>query len=161
MLSFISMRNPVEPFPVSLLHERYVYDPLRGILISKFTGRPLSYSKKLRNTYAGVGYKKHENTVMYNTTYGRLVMAWLVGYWPTSDVDHIDRDTTNNRAWNLRIVTRRENCQNRSTYKGGATKVGSRWKARIRIDGKQIHLGTFDTEKEARESYQKALQKLQ
>ena len=87
-------------------------------------------------------------------------MAWLTGAWPTTDVDHIDRDTTNNRAWNLRLVTRRENTQNRGTFKGGATQYRGRWKARIRVDGKQLHLGTFDTQQEAVEAYQRALTQL-
>ena len=150
----------VQPFPVSLLYERYAYDPLRGVLISKTLDRPLSCRSRGRNTYVAVGYGTRHNKALYCTTYGRLVMAWLTGSWPVTDVDHIDRDTTNNCAWNLRVVTRRENSQNRRSFQGGATKDRNRWKARIRVNGKQLHLGTFDTQQEAIKAYQQALETL-
>jgi hypothetical protein len=153
------MSPKVQPFPISLLYERYSYDPLRGVLISKFLGRPLSCKNRANSTYVAVGYGVGDSRTYY-TTYGRLVMAWLLGFWPTDDVDHIDRDTSNNRAWNLRIVTRRVNTQNRGTFKGGATKDRNRWKARIRIDGKQMHLGMFDTKEEAVRAYLAALEQL-
>lgn len=154
------MVRTVQPFPISLLYKRYDYDPLRGVLISKATKRPLFCRRRDRNTYVAIQYGKRPDRASYCTTYGRLVMAWLTGAWPTTDVDHIDRDTTNNRAWNLRLVTRRENTQNRGTFKGGATQYRGRWKARIRVDGKQLHLGTFDTQQEAVEAYQRALTQL-
>ena len=135
------MTSKAQPFSVAILYERYEYNPLHGVLISKSVGRLIKYKQRDRNTYVTITYGKRPNRARYTTTYGRLVMAWLIGEWPDKDVDHIDRNTTNNRAWNLRLVTSRENAQNRSTYKGGATKVGSRWKARIRIDGKQIQIG--------------------
>ena len=149
-----------QPFSISLLYDRYDYDPLRGLLISKVTNRPLFCRRRDRNTYVAVTYGARPTRSSYCTTYGRLVMAWLLGAWPTTDVDHIDRDTTNNRAWNLRLVTRRENCQNRYTFKNGATKDKGRWKARISINSKVVCLGTYDTEQEAAAAYQRAVEAL-
>lgn len=87
-------------------------------------------------------------------------MAWFTGFWPAEDVDHIDRNTTNNCAWNLRVVSRRLNTQNRRNFKGGAVKSRGRWRARIHVDGKQKHLGMFDTQEEAQAAYKQALQEL-
>lgn len=154
------MLRKAQPFSVALLHERYEYDPLRGVLISKAVGRPIKCKQRDRNTYVTITYGRRPDRAVYTTTYGRLVVAWLTGEWPSADVDHIDRNTSNNRAWNLRVVTRRANAQNRSTFNGGASKNGKRWRARIRINGKIHNLGHFDTEYEAQEAYKKACQEL-
>ena len=154
------MRTKSEPFPVAVLYERFAYDPLRGLLVSKATGKPLSCRQRDRNTYAGVSYGSRPNKKSYSTTYGRLVMAWLTGEWPSVDVDHIDRNTSNNTAWNLRLVSRRINTQNRRTFNGGTSKVGKRWRSRIRVKREVRHLGYFDTELEAQEAYKKACENL-
>lgn len=74
-------------------------------------------------------------------------------------IDHVDGDGLKNTRQNLRIVTIRQNNQNRhdkltSKYSGVAlyTKTG-KWRSMIAINGKQKHLGYFDTEKEARAAY--------
>lgn len=65
--------------------------------------------------------------------------------------DHIDRNPFNNRKYNLRQATATENARNRSTAKNNTSgvtgvSVDSRsgsWRARIKIDGKLIHIGSF------------------
>lgn len=81
-------------------------------------------------------------------------------------VDHIDGNTLNNRKTNLRIVTHRQNHQNRhskvsSKYPGVSyDKAKNRWRPCIRINGKSIHLGTFKNEKRAFEVYKEAVHEL-
>ena len=78
-------------------------------------------------------------------------------------IDHINSDQLDNRISNLRIVTNRENCSKEKTIKKGLPvgvsfyKRNSNYKATIRIDGIQKHLGYFNTVEEASETYQKAL----
>jgi hypothetical protein len=71
--------------------------------------------------------------------------------------DHIDRDRQNNNLSNLRVVTHRENSQNRRTSKDliGACKrsTSKRWTSSIYINGKQRHIGDFDTAEEASSAY--------
>jgi hypothetical protein len=77
-------------------------------------------------------------------------------------VDHINGNTLDNRKENLRIVTLQQNSWNQSKKKKGAskykgvTKNGNRWRARIRVDDKLIHLGYFGTQEEAALEYNKA-----
>ena len=74
------------------------------------------------------------------------------------EVDHIDRDKTNNDISNLRWVTRSENVLN--TGVSGAipfrcvskTKL-NKFQTRIHIDGKRKHIGTYDTPELASEAY--------
>lgn len=82
------------------------------------------------------------------------------------EVDHIDGDTLNNIRANLRSATRRENAQNqkkhqrkasRSLYKGVYKHTdGDKWSAQIRANGQDIRLGTFITDREAAQAYDKA-----
>ena len=88
-------------------------------------------------------------------------IAWFImkGCWP-DQVDHIDRNPDNNRWKNLRETTHQQNCYNRKrTQASGFTGVypkGKRWVSKIRLDGKNHHLGTFDTPELASAAYQQA-----
>ena len=73
------------------------------------------------------------------------------------DIDHIDQNSLNNAIDNLRHVTRSENQRNKkkqSNNTSGLTgvrfhKASGKWVAEIKVDGERIHLGLFDTQKEA------------
>jgi hypothetical protein len=79
------------------------------------------------------------------------------------EVDHIDGDGLNNQKSNLRIVTRRENAQNRHINKSsrffGVTwdKEHTRWRAAIKIKNVTKYLGLFTTEEEAHQKYLEAI----
>jgi DNA-directed RNA polymerase subunit RPC12/RpoP len=62
-------------------------------------------------SYDKLGYKK---TKIKGKTYSihRLIWIYHFGY-SDMDIDHIDHNTSNNKIENLRLVTHRENCQNR------------------------------------------------
>jgi hypothetical protein len=86
-------------------------------------------------------------------------------------VDHIDGNGLNNRRENLRIVTHRQNHQNKKCHRAGGKKssrfLGVRlhkasglWQTRIWINGKELSLGYFHDEQKAGDAYQKALLKL-
>ena len=83
---------------------------------------------------------------------------------PGQCVDHIDRDTLNNRRSNLRLCTQAENSRHRA--KGprsrskyiGVTRMTSAagtvsWQARFNTKPKAVQLGTYDTEVEAAQAY--------
>jgi hypothetical protein len=68
-------------------------------------------------------------------------------------VDHIDGDRLNNDISNLRIVTKQQNGFNTKARGCSWHKQAKKWRARIMLDGKEIALGLFDTEEEARQAY--------
>jgi hypothetical protein len=82
------------------------------------------------------------------------------------EIDHIDRCPVNNRIENLRLARRKENgrnttISNKSTtgYKGvHLFKRTGRYSAKYKKDGKQHHIGYFDTAEEAHEAYRKAIE---
>lgn len=83
-------------------------------------------------------------------------------------VDHINRNTLDNRKENLRICTRTENNRNKnkksnsiySKYKGVCRHLNTKkFRAYIAINKKQIHLGFFEKEIDAAKAYNEAVKK--
>ena len=69
-------------------------------------------------------------------------------------VDHIDGNRTNNNVNNLRWVTNSENQMNRKGTKGYYyNKKAKKWHAQIKLHGKNIYIGCFNTEEDARNAY--------
>ena len=77
----------------------------------------------------------------------------------TNSIDHIDGNKKNNNIINLRVVTNQQNHFNETKAKGYSWhKKAKKWLAAITVDGKQIHLGLFDNEDDARTAYLEAKQ---
>lgn len=87
----------------------------------------------------------------------RLIMDAADGI----DVDHIDHNGINNRRKNMRLCTRSQNLQNQrkrsdntSGYKGvNYYKRTGKWRAYIMLEGKEKHLGYFDSPEGAYRAY--------
>lgn len=83
----------------------------------------------------------------------RVIWLHVMGAWPKGEVDHINRDSMDNRWSNLRLLDRQGNARNQSIFKtssSGFTGVNWRacrkkWRAQVTIDGRHVHLGYFDT----------------
>ena len=72
-------------------------------------------------------------------------------------IDHIDGNPLNNRIDNLRLVTCQQNHFNRTKVKGYTwDKKARKWQAYIKLNGKQKHLGLFESEQEAHQAYLKS-----
>ena len=81
------------------------------------------------------------------------------------DIDHINGNPLDNRRCNLRIATRSQNNMNRfhklpnasSKYKGVCWRsIPKLWKAYIKINKRQIHIGYFRSEVAAAIAYNQA-----
>ena len=71
-------------------------------------------------------------------------------------IDHIDGEKLNNRIENLRVVTCQQNSFNQRAKGYYWHKKAQKWQARIQIDGKNKHLGLFESEQEAHQAYLKS-----
>jgi hypothetical protein len=83
-------------------------------------------------------------------------------------VDHLNNNSLDNRKDNLRPATRSQNRQNAPKRKKNASsqflgvsfhKEEKKYRARISIKGKRIHLGKFDNEIDAAKAYDAAARK--
>lgn len=96
----------------------------------------------------------------------RIAWAMVYGAWPTLSIDHINRVRNDNRIANLREVSRTKNSWNsarRIDNTSGFTGVGfhkqrQKWRARIINNGREQHLGFFDSEIAAAAAYAQAAQ---
>lgn len=89
----------------------------------------------------------------------------IMGFPDGMQVDHINGDTLDNRRCNLRLATPAQNGRNRGKYPNntsgfkGAFYHYGRWQAGIRVDGKLMYLGTYNTPEEAHAAYCEAAKK--
>ena len=89
---------------------------------------------------------------------------FLLNSPPDKEVDHVDGDGLNNRKANLRHCSHRENSHNSrirsdntSGYKGVQYKADrNKWDAYIKMDGRQVYLGTFSNPLDAARAYDAA-----
>lgn len=138
--------------PAHRLREAFDYDPHTGhftwIGVNKHMLGKRAGSKSSRYRVVCVdGIRMFEH---------RAVWLWLYGVQPNGEIDHINRDGFDNRAENLREVTRSENCSNRGVFKnntlgarGVRVESDGKFSARIQILGVRRRIGTFSSMEEA------------
>lgn len=91
-------------------------------------------------------------------------VVWEMHYGPIPDgmaIDHINGNPLDNRLENLRLATKTQNNMNRgatkrntSGYKGVSwNKKDGNWQAKIRIDGRNHHIGSFNDKEAAYLAY--------
>ena len=142
------------------LREVLIYDPETG----RFTRRAKTGKKGLVG--ALVGCQKPDGRWLIaidGKTFFASRLAWLYvhGKWPVSDVDHINRDPSDDRLANLRAATRGQNMANKTIHKNNKSGLKGvhlhpetgKWRAQIRINRKSRHLGLFSTKGEASAAY--------
>ena len=142
-------------------------------------GNVKSLERKVKNPYAAAGYKIVKEKLLALTFANQylevslykenkrkhfrvhqLVAFAFLDHKPCGFeivVNHLDFNKTNNRLDNLELVTNRENSNKKhlkSTSKfTGVSKHRNKWRA-------SISLGSFATEREASDAYQKALKNI-
>ena len=125
----------------------------------------LYWSRRDRNRKMGFpigcydkdGYKTMN--IMRKTMFTHHVV-WFIHHreWPSNQIDHINGVLDDNRIGNLRLVTQCQNQRNRNTHRAGRrlfttySKVCKKWAAQVPEDGKQTHVGYYDTELEANQA---------
>jgi len=119
------------------------------------------------NQWKWLAHKKPGTDYVEREENGRTILMsrqiMNLDFGDCREVDHINGNGLDNRRCNLRICTRRQNQMNRRKHKGkscfkgvGCDGVRRKWRARIRVGGRLIHLGRFENEIDAAEAYDKA-----
>jgi len=135
----------------------------KGWTYNPETGNVYSHTGKLISRvddggYIRCGIKQNKKDIKVNAHQ----LAWFLYYneVPESkvddiryEIDHIDRDKTNNKISNLRYVTRSQNHFNKDVKGYYFNKLANKFQSQIILDYKHIHLGYFETEAEARQAY--------
>ena len=138
----------------SELETRFEYNKDTGELFWK-TGR---WKGKEAGCINSQGYRKVR---LRGTDVASHRIIWVLMTGDNIDgltIDHKDRNRSNNCWDNLRLATREQ--QNFNKVVKGFERIGKKFRARIRIKGKDIHLGMFPTQQEAQEAYRKKCKEL-
>jgi hypothetical protein len=111
------------------------------------------------HVYAVRGAQKNKQT-RYTSMH-----SLLIANPHKKDIDHRNRNTTDNRRSNLRVATRSQNNQNSkirsdntSGYKG-VSRHRNKWIAYLNVNGTRLRFGGYDTRDEARARRAKEEQK--
>jgi hypothetical protein len=146
---------------ISRLHEVLDYCKDTGLICWRINAGPRARAGSVAGTVIKGGYRKiliDRSPVLAH----RIAWAMVNGVWPSADIDHINGQPDDNRIENLRDVSRSENLMNRHRARCdnicgvlGATwhKSTQRWRARITVNGKERHLGLFDSAEAAQKAY--------
>lgn len=120
--------------------------------VSKYNWHANKSGNKTRDVYYAYRAEKGKHVAMHREIMG-------LEYGDNRQVDHINGDGIDNRRCNLKIVSNRENGQNRhvedtSKYPGVYwDKHNQKWRAHIQINGKIINIGSYSDEETAHDDY--------
>lgn len=153
ILQLAGKKRPVAVYPAqaelkTLLH----YDPFTGI----FTWAIALPTRKIgaragRNSSNGYRAIKINGRMFLEH---RLAWVYMTGSLPPHQIDHINGRRRDNRFANLRAASSSQNMQNQRDVKGAYPhKPSGTWQSAIKINGKTIWLGKFETEEAARAAY--------
>ena len=151
----------------NILKELLNYDPQSGIftwVVSPRNNVPLG------SIAGSIDKKGYIRILCKKQTYLAHRLAWfyVYGKWPTKELDHINKNPSDNRIENLRDVTRKQNMENKKLYKtnksghSGVTwhSRDKKWNVRIGHYGKRISIGYFDNLEDAIKARIKAQNKI-
>lgn len=140
--------------------ERNLFNKKRNIVgVLKYSSADHDKLSKLSIHKTSDGYAKTKHK-------GRniLIHRFVLNYNGELEVDHINQDKLDCRRENLRILTHGENSQNikkiltsdsTSNYKGVSITKNGKFRSRIKINRKEIQIGTFENELLAAQAYDK------
>lgn len=162
--------------PAAYLRECFAYEPKTGVL--RWKKRPYKHfakrwvARSWNTRFAGTiaGYKDNYWHVRLDSIgywQHRVIWKIVTSKEPPSTVDHKDLNGLNNRWKNLRPASQQEQNRNRTWTKSrnasgyrGVDWHQSRWRACIKLNYVQTHLGYFDTAKKASLAYETTARKI-
>ncbi len=128
-----------------IIVDSWMVDTLKNLTVGlQLADGRLRPNTKSVTTFDG----KSKGTLLYHFIVGQPLSGWVV--------DHINKNTLDNRIINLQVVTHSQNQHNRSERGTNFHKASGKWRATIAENKKQKHLGLFLTEEDAHQAYLKA-----
>jgi len=142
------------------LLELLAYDPKTGLFRWYVKRRGRGSTSWFSGSIHGAGYRVIGIDLRLYLAH-RLAWFYVHGVWPTNELDHKDRNRSNNAIENLREATRSENGRNtslRSDNTSGAkgviwSKACGKWLAQIHAEGRGSFIGVFESKEEAIRAY--------
>jgi hypothetical protein len=140
---------------VARVREALHYEPTTGKLYWKIAQNNRMSIGAEAGTRRDDGYKriKLDGIAYYSHV---LIWTYMTGQVPVNQIDHIDRDSWNDRWENLRDVTASVNQHNKVVRGCWWHKTKLVWETAISTGGIVTYLGSYATEEEAATAYNAA-----
>lgn len=116
-----------------------------------------------KEAFTAINRQGYRCGAVFDQQYKAHRIAWAVYYGvsPSAQVDHIDGNRTNNAIHNLRDVTNKQNSRSACLPKNNTTgymgvsfsESRGKYRASIKIDGRQLFLGYWQTPQDAAQAY--------
>lgn len=147
---------------------RKEYVELRGFKYSPQTGNVYRNPSVDRRRPPGVVRYTRADGYRSFQFYGNEILAHRAAFYikrvlipQDKEIDHINGSKIDNRWSNLRLVSTRENQQNKSVHRSGKkpgyyVSITGQFLAQINFNGKTKYLGSFPNEEEASSIYKRA-----
>jgi hypothetical protein len=120
------------------------YDPESGVVTWKKSPANVVKVEDVASTLTGNGYLAVR---FQGKDYLLHRVIWYLHYGENPvglQIDHINRDRTDNRIGNLRLVTHQQNVQNSKGLGVCYHKRDQKWRAQLSVAGKRIQIGSYD-----------------
>ncbi len=162
------MKVSRQQLTVELVKSVLNYDPETGWFTwsSKVNSRGIVVGSRA-GTLRSDGYRKLR---VFGVECKEHNLAWFVTYgrWPYPEIDHRDRNRTNNAIGNLREATSSQNKCNSDLKKMSTSgrrgvswsSAQRKWAAQINADGRYYYLGMHETKESALAAYEDAARRL-
>ena len=149
------------PLSAELVRSLFDYDPNSGILRwREQPTKPRKWNTRYAGTVAGSavkGYLQIQVPKPHNYYAHQIAWCHYYGYWPPDQIDHRDRQRSNNRIENLRMASNSDNGCNRSKHSNNTSgfvgvsfnRQNANWRVRISRNGILVFDGSFATREEA------------
>lgn len=150
-MSYPKRTSSTSDISLERVKQLFHYDPDTGVFINIFP-------RKKAALMGQAGYLRPDGYIEISFDYTRVSahrLAWfyMYGVWPEDQLDHIDRNRSNNAIRNLRPATNKQNMENANVQRNntsgfrGVSKAETKgkWCAYIKHNGVKISLGTFDS----------------
>lgn len=144
------MKKHQEPITQEEAHRLFSYDKKSGFLYRNVdVGTKVKKGAKV----GSIGSSGYQQTSINGKFYYLHRLIWLMehGYFPEEDIDHKDKDRSNNSFDNLREATRQCNMRhkdnptnNTSGVKGVYRHHSQKWCAQLKHNTKCIVLGLYE-----------------
>lgn len=140
-------------------HERLLqvldYNPDTGIFRWKEAIGPRAQIGEIAGSRTKDSHNTYHRIHIDGRTYRAHRLAWFYVYavWPTNEIDHINRNSLDNRVSNLRDATHSLNRLNSNLHRSneighrniGFNRRSGKYRVRFIVKGQQHFLGSFKT----------------
>ena len=146
----------VELITAARLRERLHYDQETGAFTNRAHRSSIACVGDVAGCLVNTGYRSLCVDYRHYSAH-RLAWLYMTGEWPKNQIDHINGDRADNRWCNLREADSSKNQANSSRRPGNTSGFKGvswdsqrrKWRAGIKVLGRSINLGCFDSRAKA------------